>query len=282
MSDNGQTALATMESGALPAKQDLDDTVARASDVAQVLKKIIDERHLSVKIGNGDHVRVEAWQTVGRFCGYAGQSEEIPTDEPGAFAKAEIIRLSDGAVVSTATARCGTPGDAPWDTRALNDQASMAQTRAIGKGFRNILSWIVVLAGYEATPAEEMPKDAAVAPGSKFWCAEHQTAWFKRGRMRGFAHPVDGESEWCNMEDAQNGPEVEDDPQSDVPPEPAGDAPVFNTAGDLLNWAKDNHEALAPAVYEALGVENQKGLQEIGIMKAYEMLVELWGEVPAD
>src|SRR6185369_14512327 len=34
--------------------------------------------------------------------------------------------------------------------------ASMAQTRAIGKGFRNLLGWLMKAAGVEATPAEEM------------------------------------------------------------------------------------------------------------------------------
>ena len=34
---------------------------------------------------------------------------------------------------------------------------SMAQTRACAKAFRNVLSWVIVLAGYKATPAEELP-----------------------------------------------------------------------------------------------------------------------------
>lgn len=34
---------------------------------------------------------------------------------------------------------------------------SMAQTRACSKALRNVLAWVVVLAGYQATPAEEMP-----------------------------------------------------------------------------------------------------------------------------
>ena len=33
---------------------------------------------------------------------------------------------------------------------------SMAQTRAIGKAYRNCLAWIIRAAGYEPTPAEEM------------------------------------------------------------------------------------------------------------------------------
>ena len=37
--------------------------------------------------------------------------------------------------------------------------ASMAQTRAAAKVHRNVLSWIVVLAGYRPTPAEEIEND---------------------------------------------------------------------------------------------------------------------------
>ena len=33
---------------------------------------------------------------------------------------------------------------------------SMAQTRAIGKAYRNLLAWLMKAAGFEATPAEEM------------------------------------------------------------------------------------------------------------------------------
>ena len=43
---------------------------------------------------------------------------------------------------------------------------SMAQTRAIGKAYRNCLAWIIRAAGYEPTPAEEMDynTNTAVAP----------------------------------------------------------------------------------------------------------------------
>jgi hypothetical protein len=35
----------------------------------------------------------------------------------------------------------------------------MAQTRAIGKAYRNLLAWLMKAAGFEATPAEEMDFD---------------------------------------------------------------------------------------------------------------------------
>ena len=40
--------------------------------------------------------------------------------------------------------------------------ASMAQTRAVSKAFRLALSWVMTLAGYEPTPAEEMKSGGLV------------------------------------------------------------------------------------------------------------------------
>jgi hypothetical protein len=40
----------------------------------------------------------------------------------------------------------------------------MAQTRAIGKAYRNLLAWLMKAAGFEATPAEEMDFAPAEAP----------------------------------------------------------------------------------------------------------------------
>jgi hypothetical protein len=47
----------------------------------------------------------------------------------------------------------------------------MAQTRAMAKALRSVLGFIVVLAGYQATPADEMPRDVDVPfdrPGEGF------------------------------------------------------------------------------------------------------------------
>jgi hypothetical protein len=43
-----------------------------------------------------------------------------------------------------------------WRNKPLFTLKSMAQTRAGGKALRQMLSWVVVLAGFKATPAEEM------------------------------------------------------------------------------------------------------------------------------
>ena len=49
-------------------------------------------------------------------------------------------------------------------------------------------------------------------PDSKYYCKEHDTDWFKRGKMRGYAHPIDETGKWCNMpEEAEVIEQVPDD-----------------------------------------------------------------------
>ena len=48
---------------------------------------------------------------------------------------------------------------------------------------------------------------------AEYYCSEHQTPFFKRGRMRGFAHPIGGTGKWCNMPDDQEPEEEEEAPE---------------------------------------------------------------------
>lgn len=68
-----------------------------------------------------------------------------------------IVQLKsvNGTVITKAEAICSNA-----ETGKINNDeysiASMAQTRATGKAFRLAFSWIVKMAGYEPTPAEEV------------------------------------------------------------------------------------------------------------------------------
>jgi hypothetical protein len=83
-------------------------------------------------------------------------AREVSTIEDNGvyIAIVELVRMSDGACISRASAECGE--EKPWNTRAKYARRSMAQTRATGKACRLAFSWIMSLAGYEVTPAEEM------------------------------------------------------------------------------------------------------------------------------
>lgn len=68
---------------------------------------------------------------------------------------AKVIRIADGTIISTGYSTCSNleSKKLSFDEYAV---CSMAQTRAIAKGFRNLLGYVMNAAGFEGTPAEEM------------------------------------------------------------------------------------------------------------------------------
>jgi len=68
------------------------------------------------------------------------------------------LQTTDGRIIATAESMCSSKEN-NWRGRDEYAIKSMAQTRATAKACRLAFSWIMVLAGYEPTPAEEMPSD---------------------------------------------------------------------------------------------------------------------------
>ena len=66
-----------------------------------------------------------------------------------------IKRLKDGKVVARGFALCS---NKEAIKKSFDEYAvlSMAQTRAIGKAYRNLIGWVMKLSGYEGTPSEEV------------------------------------------------------------------------------------------------------------------------------
>ena len=135
--------------------------VAVASRLASALKDIVERQKLYAVIQGKKYPQVEAWMTIARLDNVVAREPLPPIrHEDGSYeAFAELIRLSDGMVIGSSSALCGTPDDKPWGGRAEPARRSMAQTRATSRAFRQQYSWIMALAGYEPTPAEEMPRD---------------------------------------------------------------------------------------------------------------------------
>jgi hypothetical protein len=132
-----------------------------AARLATVLKSIVDKQKLYADIKGKRYPTVEAWMTIARLDNVVAREPVPPIrHEDGSYeAFAELLRLSDGMVIGSSSALCGTKDDAPWGGRAEPARRSMAQTRATSRAFRQQYSWIMALAGYEPTPAEEMPRD---------------------------------------------------------------------------------------------------------------------------
>ena len=135
------------------------DVISQASSIASELMQIVEERKLYSIISGKKFPRVEAWTTMGAMLGITPREVETIKHEDGTFeAIVELIRNSDGFVVGRGSAICGMD-EKTWKSRPAFARRSMSITRATGKAFRLSFSWIMTLAGYEPTPAEEMTPD---------------------------------------------------------------------------------------------------------------------------
>lgn len=134
------------------------DVIAEATEQAEALQKVIESQQLFSTISGRRYVQVEGWTTCLALRGIMARQvgHPIKLDGGGYLGEAELVRISDGMVLGRATGICGTEGDGHWPGRPAYAQASMAVTRATGKAARLAFSWVMTLAGFEATPAEEM------------------------------------------------------------------------------------------------------------------------------
>jgi hypothetical protein len=150
-----------------------EDTLSLATRMATALKDVVEKQKLFAVIQGKKYPQVEAWMTIARMDNVVAREARPPVrhDDGSYEGFVELIRLSDGMVVGGASALCGSPDDEPWGGTAAkwgkdakpprpeHARRSMAVTRATSRAFRQQYSWIMALAGYEPTPAEEMPRD---------------------------------------------------------------------------------------------------------------------------
>lgn len=127
-------------------------------EFANDLKQLIIENRLYANIKNKNYVVVEGWQIAGAFTGLYPVVENVEciSSTPIIKYRSEVsLRDKDGNKVGYGVAICSNKeaGKQNFDEYAI---ASMAQTRAVGKAFRLKIGWLLKIAGYETTPAEEM------------------------------------------------------------------------------------------------------------------------------
>lgn len=142
--------------GSLPI-QSPTDLVRRGTELAKALADVIEQQQLFVVIQKRKYVKVEGWLTLGAMLGVVPVEDycrRLPDNE-GFEAKIDLIRAKDGGKVGSASAEC-TYKEQNWIKRDSYSLRSMSMTRATGKAFRLSFGWIMKLANYEATPAEEM------------------------------------------------------------------------------------------------------------------------------
>ena len=144
-----------------------------ATKVANTLAPLVREQGLAIKGLNkknpeAEYVMVEGWEILGTFLGIVPvttiikdlknkHGHTIGYRSRGTLYRNPIIK-NDEIVGGTVIARAEAQADKNGWQKDLFAIASMSQTRALGKAYRMGLSWIMKMAGFESTPAEEMPK----------------------------------------------------------------------------------------------------------------------------
>jgi hypothetical protein len=134
------------------------------TEMAVVLKNHIVKHKLYTDIKGKNYVHVEGWTFAGGMLGLHPIVTEVKELGPNRWmAKTEIVN-GKGEILSAGYATCSKleSKKASFDEYAV---LSMAQTRSIGKAYRNLIGWVMKMSGYESTPAEEIksaPTEAEV------------------------------------------------------------------------------------------------------------------------
>lgn len=192
------TAVATTTPAppALFGTSDPVEIVAKARDVANALKDVLRQQGLISNIQGKEYVQVGGWTLLGSMLGVFPVLEWMRKLDNGWEARVEA-RTMAGAVVGAAEAEC-TRDEKMWANRDDYALRSMSQTRATSKALRMPLGFVVTLAGFNATPAEEMtfadrPFNGAampqIAPPS---CPDHGVCtYIKAGTSKASGKPYE-------------------------------------------------------------------------------------------
>lgn len=154
-----------------------EQILAEAQKAAQSLQTILRGKKDPVIFNKQQYIEFEDWQVLGRFYGLTSKIVSTEAVDFGGVrgfqARAVVLDVKTGNEISAADAMC-LNDEEKWSSRTkyawekgvkvkvgeipvpMFQLRSMAQTRACAKALRNVLAWVVVLAGYKPTPAEEI------------------------------------------------------------------------------------------------------------------------------
>jgi hypothetical protein len=244
------------------------EVLRAAEDQANALMDLVEKRKLFQVVGGKKYLHAEAWITIGAFNQIVAQTDWIAPERndaneiTGYDAKVSLIHTPTGEVRGGAIMSCGLdsfPCRGKHGSEKHKAAKSAAQTWAVSKAFRMTHSYVPVLAGYEATPAEEMSRDEGPPPQPR---------------------PIAPRSSAPNRSPAKA--------QTDVPVEAPGGGgeqrKVGNAIADmpallrLVRVHTTNKECSATAIQNLIKVRLPSEVEDYGYDKAYEAAVRAWGE----
>lgn len=132
---------------------------AEVVKMAAVVKNHIIQHGLFTEIMGNKYVWVDGWTFAGFLLGLRPQVESVENLSTGTEYKYKATtKIYRGdQVVSVGMALCSNKEN---KKKTFDEYAvmSMSQTRSIGRAYRNLIGFVIRLAGYDATPADEMMK----------------------------------------------------------------------------------------------------------------------------
>lgn len=128
--------------------------------MARLLKEVVSKAGLSKRLGGRkEHLEYEAWATIARWFNCTPITEWTKPIKDGEKiigweARVNVVN-EHGRIIGTSEGMCMSD-EQNWRGKPTYALRSMSQTRTAGKALRSLFAHIAVLAGYAATPAEEM------------------------------------------------------------------------------------------------------------------------------
>jgi hypothetical protein len=171
-----------------------DEILTNATAIATAVGAMIEQKGMSKALDRRNpqrkHVQIEGWQAAGAMLGALGgqalHAETIwakpITDSTGATgweARVQIVTAS-GIVAGVAESMCSR-SENTWSNRDDYAIRGQAETRAESRAYRRATGWLISMAGYSITPAEEMPNHGAPEPQPFFGPPLHAD---RRGAVR--------------------------------------------------------------------------------------------------
>ena len=194
------------------------EVLAAAKEQAEALMELVSQKHLSTKMGKGEHLHAEAWITIAAFNSIVAKTKWVKPehDADGAItgyeAEVELIHYPTGEIRGGAIMSCGLdafPCQSKRGTEKDKAAKSAAQTWAAAKAIRMTLSYVPVLAGYSPVPYEEM-RDSGDSDErndrdeSAPFCEKHGKPFVQQTdktdpQRHWYSHPEATEERgWCN------------------------------------------------------------------------------------
>jgi hypothetical protein len=139
------------------------ESSTKAKNLTTVIENNKGKYVVTINENNPPFLKYEAWATIAAGYNMAASIADDPEllyDHDGgtvigAKAHAVVRNIVTGTITGGAIGYCMF-AEKGWSNRNLNQIVSMAGTRAASKALRLMFSWVVVLAGYEPTPYDEL------------------------------------------------------------------------------------------------------------------------------